>query len=237
MAEVTTKKEKSEATKRYERETRIKRIQERLRELKEYKRILAEDGLVADVDDKKLESELIVQLLRLEKGLPPKAKPKERKSRRERLREKEDSAPVSDALDTDLAGGRGRGRNRNRPISGQRASASSDKESITKGDSPRADKPRAAPQGRGQKPGGDKPGSAPTRDRESKTGKPRTASQGRDQGPRSGKPRSAPQGRGQAPRSDKPRGRGKEQPAKPPGRSSSPARPGIKKKRAQEQKK
>lgn len=46
---------------------KIKTIRGKLQDMKEYKAILAEDGLKPDEDDKRRESELIVQLLRLEK--------------------------------------------------------------------------------------------------------------------------------------------------------------------------
>ena len=59
----------------------VNSIKRRLAEIKEYKRILAEDGLKPDEDDKALESDLIVQLLRVEKGLPPKKKPKPKKKK------------------------------------------------------------------------------------------------------------------------------------------------------------
>lgn len=57
-------------------EVQIARIRVKLQEIKDYKRLIAQDGLKPDEDDKILESSLIVQLLRLEKGLPAKAKPK-----------------------------------------------------------------------------------------------------------------------------------------------------------------
>lgn len=54
----------------------VARIRQRLAEMREYKAILERDGLEPDAEDKVRESALIVQLLRLEKGLPPKAAPK-----------------------------------------------------------------------------------------------------------------------------------------------------------------
>jgi hypothetical protein len=50
-----------------EAEAKIKSIRAKLQDLKEYKAILAEDGLKPDEEDKRRESELIVRLLRLEK--------------------------------------------------------------------------------------------------------------------------------------------------------------------------
>jgi len=50
-----------------EAEEKIKSIRAKLQDLKEYKAILAEDGLKPDEEDKRRESELIVRLLRLEK--------------------------------------------------------------------------------------------------------------------------------------------------------------------------
>jgi len=61
-----------------DREQQIRRIKEKLADIRDYKRLLAETGDRPDDDDKKRESELIIQLLRLEKGLTPKAKPKAR---------------------------------------------------------------------------------------------------------------------------------------------------------------
>jgi hypothetical protein len=50
-----------------EAEQKIKSIRAKLLDLKEYKAILAEDGLKPDEEDKRRESELIIRLLRLEK--------------------------------------------------------------------------------------------------------------------------------------------------------------------------
>lgn len=61
-----------------DREQQIRRIKEKLVDIRDYKRLLAETGDRPDEDDKRRESELIIQLLRLEKGLAPKAKPKAR---------------------------------------------------------------------------------------------------------------------------------------------------------------
>jgi hypothetical protein len=57
-------------------ETQIARIKAKLREIRDYKKLIAQDGIMPDEDDKILESRLIVQLLRLEKGMPAKPKPK-----------------------------------------------------------------------------------------------------------------------------------------------------------------
>jgi hypothetical protein len=46
---------------------KIKTIRGKLQDMKEYKAILAEDGMKPDEEDKRRESELIIQLLRLEK--------------------------------------------------------------------------------------------------------------------------------------------------------------------------
>jgi hypothetical protein len=59
----------------YVAQKRITSIKNKLYEIRQYKRILEEQGLKPDQDDKVRESELIVQLLRLEKGLAPKARP------------------------------------------------------------------------------------------------------------------------------------------------------------------
>lgn len=48
-------------------EMRVKAIKQRLDELRQYKRILEAEGQEPDVDDKRVESELIIRLLRLEK--------------------------------------------------------------------------------------------------------------------------------------------------------------------------
>lgn len=52
-------------------------IRAKLQEIREYKRILAQDGLKPDEADKQRESDLIKQLIRIEKGLPP-TKPSEK---------------------------------------------------------------------------------------------------------------------------------------------------------------
>ncbi|MCX6116605.1 MAG: hypothetical protein NT027_03625 [Proteobacteria bacterium] len=49
----------------------VNALREKLRIIQEYKKLLAKDGLYADSDDKELESNLIKQLIRIEKGLSP----------------------------------------------------------------------------------------------------------------------------------------------------------------------
>lgn len=60
----------------------VNSIKAKLQEIREYKKILAQDGIKPDEDDKLRESNLIKQLIRIEKGLPPiksTAKPKKKK--------------------------------------------------------------------------------------------------------------------------------------------------------------
>jgi hypothetical protein len=54
----------------------VARIRGELLKIKEYKKILSSEGLTPDDYDKIRESELIKQLIRIEKGLPAKSKPK-----------------------------------------------------------------------------------------------------------------------------------------------------------------
>lgn len=54
----------------------VNSIRAKLEQLQQYKRILADDGLMPDAEDKELESDLIRQLIRIEKGLSPKRPPK-----------------------------------------------------------------------------------------------------------------------------------------------------------------
>ena len=56
---------------RHETAAKIASIRRRLGELKQNKRLIALEGLEPDQDDKRIESELIVRLLRLEKGPRP----------------------------------------------------------------------------------------------------------------------------------------------------------------------
>ena len=69
----------------------IDRIKRKLAEIRDYKRILAEDGLKPDLEDKARESELIVRLLRIEKNAKMLARQKakfakeKKKARQERF--------------------------------------------------------------------------------------------------------------------------------------------------------
>ena len=63
---------------------KIRRIKTKLAEMKEYKLILAESGMQPDEADKIRESELIVQLLRLEKGKTEKAAPVKKKKKKKK---------------------------------------------------------------------------------------------------------------------------------------------------------
>jgi hypothetical protein len=63
------------------RESQIRRLKERLAEMKAYKVLIAEEGLFPDEEDKARESDLIVQLLRLEKGLDAKVPPRSAKKK------------------------------------------------------------------------------------------------------------------------------------------------------------
>lgn len=60
---------KSPAVIKTELRSKIKSVKDRLAEIRQYKQVLAADGLKPDADDKALESELIVKLLRLERQL------------------------------------------------------------------------------------------------------------------------------------------------------------------------
>ena len=60
---------KTTKTRELETQSKIKRLRARLDEIAEYKKVLATDGSKPDIDDKRLESELIVRLLSLEKEL------------------------------------------------------------------------------------------------------------------------------------------------------------------------
>jgi len=79
-------------TKRFEPEPKdantVNAIRAKLALMKQYKKLLAEDGLSPDTDDKELESELIKQLIRIEKGLPPKKAPKSKKRRKPEVEDK-----------------------------------------------------------------------------------------------------------------------------------------------------
>jgi hypothetical protein len=67
---------KSAIVLRNETQDKIEAIRRRLHEIRQYKRLIAADGLEPDQEDKRLESELIVRLLRLEKSLKPAPRPK-----------------------------------------------------------------------------------------------------------------------------------------------------------------
>ena len=60
---------KTTKTRELETQSKINRLRARLDEIAEYKKVLATDGSKPDLDDKRLESELIVRLLYLEKEL------------------------------------------------------------------------------------------------------------------------------------------------------------------------
>jgi hypothetical protein len=68
------------------------RIKRKLAEMREYKRILAEDGLKPDSEDKARESELIVRLLRIEKNAKMAARQKAKAEKTEKFREAEAQA-------------------------------------------------------------------------------------------------------------------------------------------------
>lgn len=95
----------------------VQTIRAKLSQIQEYKKILAEDGLMPDAEDKEMESDLIRQLIRIEKGLTPKApfkkKKKPKRNNYETFDEKEVDAPkpVRDAKPRD---------SKKRPNSGSR---------------------------------------------------------------------------------------------------------------------
>ena len=60
---------------RSEMEAKLEMVRRRLGEIREYKRLLATDGLQADAEDKRRETELIRQVLWLEKKLGITSKP------------------------------------------------------------------------------------------------------------------------------------------------------------------
>ena len=68
------------------------RIKRKLAEMREYKRILAEDGLKPDAEDKARESELIVRLLRIEKNAKMAARQKAKAEKTAKFREAEAQA-------------------------------------------------------------------------------------------------------------------------------------------------
>lgn len=68
------------------------RIKRKLAEMRDYKKILAEDGLKPDAEDKARESELIVRLLRIEKNAKMAARQKAKAEKTEKFREAEAQA-------------------------------------------------------------------------------------------------------------------------------------------------
>ena len=65
------------------------RIKRKLAEIRQYKQILAEDGLKPDSEDKARESELIVRLLRIEKNAKMAARQKAKAEKTAKFREAE----------------------------------------------------------------------------------------------------------------------------------------------------
>ncbi len=76
----------------------VNALREKLRIIQEYKKLLAKDGLYADQQDKELESSLIKQLIRIEKGLPPTKKEVGRKSAKKK-QDKSDDTELDAAAD------------------------------------------------------------------------------------------------------------------------------------------
>ncbi len=70
----------------------IDRIKRKLAEIRDYKRILAEDGLKPDLEDKARESELIVRLLRIEKNAKMLARQKAKAEKTAKFQEAEEKA-------------------------------------------------------------------------------------------------------------------------------------------------
>ena len=66
------------------------RIKRKLAEIRDYKRILAEDGLKPDLEDKARESELIVRLLRIEKNAKMLARQKAKAEKTAKFQEAEE---------------------------------------------------------------------------------------------------------------------------------------------------
>lgn len=62
-------KKKSGNSKLSETRAKLNAIKRKLAEMKEYKKLVAKDGLVPDAADKERESKLIVKLIRLERTL------------------------------------------------------------------------------------------------------------------------------------------------------------------------
>jgi hypothetical protein len=139
---------KSRAVLESEGHAKIARIRSRLDEIRQYKRILAEEGLQPDRADKELESELIVRLLRLEKDLglrPAKARPGQGKP--SAAPAKAQGARRGEARKS--GGGRGpAGGDRKPAAAGQRKPASGAHRPSAAG----GDKRKAAPSGKGTPP-------------------------------------------------------------------------------------
>jgi hypothetical protein len=70
----------------------VANIKKKLQEIREYKKILAEDGLKPDAEDKARESELIVRLLRMEKQAKMEARQRAKAAKTEAFREAEEKA-------------------------------------------------------------------------------------------------------------------------------------------------
>jgi hypothetical protein len=72
-------------------------IKRKLAEIREYKKILAEDGLKPDAEDKARESELIVRLLRIEKNAKMAARQRAKAAKTEAFREAQEKAEFAKA--------------------------------------------------------------------------------------------------------------------------------------------
>ena len=70
----------------------VETIKRKLAEIREYKKILAEDGLKPDLEDKARESQLIVRLLRIEKNAKMAARQRAKAAKTEKFREAEEQA-------------------------------------------------------------------------------------------------------------------------------------------------
>jgi hypothetical protein len=72
-------------------------IKRKLAEIREYKKILAEDGLKPDAEDKARESELIVRLLRIEKNAKMAARQRAKAAKTEAFRVAQEKAEFAKA--------------------------------------------------------------------------------------------------------------------------------------------
>jgi hypothetical protein len=146
---------------------KVLRLREELAKMREYKRILAADGMTPDVADKERESELIVKLLRLEKIL---AAADAKKAARGR-----DEAPQLRDGDVRAAKPRDRASRGDRPRDG-----------ASRGDRPRDAKPRS-----------DRPRDAKPRlrDGDVRAAKPRSEKPRARPAPRAAAQRTRPKGR------------------------------------------